>query len=290
MNNILLKARAKINVGLDIADKRADGYHELRTVMQTVGLHDTVFIKKIDRKAIKLVTNLRWLPTDERNIVYRAVDFLIEKYNIDGGVFIEITKNIPVAAGLGGGSSNCAAALVGMRNLFGLPVTNAELMTLGRQFGADVPYCLMRGTALAEGIGERLKRLSPHPDAYVLLAKPPVSISTPELFGRFELTPETFHPDIDTVIQGIRDRSLTAIADALGNTLEDVTASICPAVPKLKRIMLENSALAAQMSGTGPTVFGYFHSRAGMRAAENAIARQMPEVKDVFLTYIYNPL
>lgn len=288
MVSISLKARAKINVGLDVVGRRPDGYHELRTVMQSLGLYDTVFIKKTARPGLKLVTNLKWLPTDERNLVWRAANYMMTEYKIDGGVFIELTKHIPVSAGLGGGSSDCASALTGMRNLFGLPVTNAELVELSARFGADVPYCMAGGTVLAEGSGERLHRLPPHPQAYVLLAKPPVGVSTAAVFGKLELTPDTPHPDIDAIVRGIRGKSLSDIAAALGNTLETVTADICPTVRELKRVMLENSALAAQMSGSGPTVFGYYQDRAGMRAAADAIARELPEVKDVHGTYIYN--
>lgn len=288
MLSVLLKARAKINVGLDVVGKRADGYHELRTVMQTLGLHDTVFIKKIDKPILKLVTNLKWLPTDERNLVYRAARCLIDEYKIDSGVFIELVKNIPVCAGLGGGSSDCAATLVGMRNLFNLPLSNSDLLELAGGFGADVPYCILRGTALAEGSGELLHRLPPHPHAYVLLAKPPESISTADVFGRLELTPATLHPDIDAVVYGIRGKSIGAVSAALGNTLEGVTTVICPTVAELKRIMLDNGALAAQMSGSGPTVFGYFTDRAGMQAAAAVLARKLPQVRG-YCTYIYNP-
>lgn len=288
--SITLKARAKINVGLDVVCKRADGYHELRTVMQTVGLYDNVFIKKIDKHKLKLVTNLKWMPIGDRNLVYRAAAFLMEEFNIESGVFIGLIKNIPVSAGLGGGSSDCAATLVGMRNLFRLPLSNSMLVELARKFGADVPYCVMRGTALAEGTGERLRPLPPHPNVYVLLAKPPVSISTAEIFGKLELASETIHPDIGAIVRGLCSGSIMTIASELGNTLERVTAEICPYVPKLKQIMLDNSALAAQMSGSGPTVFGYFRDRKSMNAASDALAREMPEVKEVYRTYIYNPV
>ena len=187
MDDIKLRARAKINITLDAIRKMENGYHELEMIMQTVNLCDNLHIKKTDTGKVELKSNLVWLPCDSRNLVYRAAEYMRETYNIKEGIEIELVKNIPVAAGLAGGSSDCAATLVGINNLFRLNVSQEELMKIGKSFGADVPYCILRGTALAEGIGEKLTVLPNFPNCYVLLAKPPISVSTASVFGALDL-------------------------------------------------------------------------------------------------------
>ena len=187
MDDIKLRARAKINITLDAIRKMENGYHELEMIMQTVNLCDNLHIKKTNTGKVELKSNLVWLPCDSRNLVYRAAEYMRETYNIKEGIEIELVKNIPVAAGLAGGSSDCAATLVGINNLFRLNISQEELMKIGKSFGADVPYCILRGTALAEGIGEKLTVLPNFPNCYVLLAKPPISVSTASVFGALDL-------------------------------------------------------------------------------------------------------
>ncbi len=289
MDYIYLKARAKINVALDVLGKRDDGYHEMRMVMQSLRLSDTVFIKRIEKNSLKLSCNLKWLPLNEKNIAYAAARLMMDEYHLPGGVFIELNKEIPVAAGLAGGSSDCAAVLYGLRKIFDLPITDAGLMTIGARLGADVPYCLMRGTALAEGIGDRLSALPPHPLVYVLLAKPPVSVSTAAVFSQLDVSEIRQRPDIDKMKADLKKGDIKAIADGMVNVLEPVTASQHEIIYRLKAIMLENSALGAVMSGSGPTVFGYFVNRADAQNAINSIRRSEPAVKEIYLTQTYNP-
>ena len=183
MNELKLKAMAKINLGLDVLRKREDGYHDLRMVMQSIYLYDQITLTVKEEPGITVVTNLSYLPTNEDNLVYRAAKLLMEEFGITKGLEIELKKYIPVAAGLAGGSSDAAAVLVGVNRVFGLGLSKEDLMQRGVKIGADVPYCIMRGTALAEGIGEQLTRLPDAPDTHVLIAKPPIHDSTGFVYG-----------------------------------------------------------------------------------------------------------
>lgn len=178
MKEIRMKALAKINLGLDVVKKREDGYHEVRMIMQTVKLYDQIDIHKMDKPGIRLKTNLQYLPVDENNLAYRAARLLIEEFGIPKGVSIRLRKVIPIAAGMAGGSSDAAAVLVGLNRIFQLGLTKQELMERSVKLGADVPYCILRGTALAEGIGEKLTRLPAMPKCHVLIAKPGIHVST----------------------------------------------------------------------------------------------------------------
>ena len=183
MKEIRLKARAKINLTLDVTGKREDGYHLLQTIMQTVALYDGIYMKKMEKPEIKLKTNLHWLPTDERNLAWKAANLMRETYGIEEGVFIEIDKRIPVAAGLAGGSTDCAAVLVGMNRLFDLHLSQKKLEELAGRLGSDIPYCVRRGTVLCEGVGEIMTDVEhPCPDCHVVLAKLPVSVSTVSVY------------------------------------------------------------------------------------------------------------
>jgi 4-diphosphocytidyl-2-C-methyl-D-erythritol kinase len=287
MEQITVKARAKINVALDVVGKRADGYHELKTVMQTLYLHDVVTIKKVRKENyLKLSCSKDWLPTDERNLAYRAADYMLKTYGLDSGVYIELEKNIPVAAGLAGGSSDCAAVLVGMRNLYNLPLSLNDLAETGVRFGADVPYCVKRGTMLAEGIGERLTRLPPFPDAHVLLVKPPVSVSTAEVFGEYVL--ENRRIEFDGLLKFIAEKNLCGICSMMENALESVTARKFGIITDIKETMAQNGALGCLMSGSGPTVFGLFDGTEDVRKAANAVRARFPEIKDIIPTRIFN--
>ncbi len=271
MDSINLRAYAKINLGLDVVGRRDDGYHLVSMVMQSVRLFDKLTITKSDEEGIRLTTNLDFLPVNDNNLVVKAARLLMEEYNVKEGVDIYLEKHIPVAAGMAGGSSDCAAALYGINRLFNLNLSNKELMDRGVTLGADVPYCIMRGTALSEGIGEKLKRLSPMPDCYIVIAKPPVSVSTGYVYEHIDNEGIDAHPDISGIIKGLDDGDLHAIANRLGNVLEKVTVNMHPEIDELKRMMKNKGALNSLMSGSGPTVFGLFDDKDKADAANKTI-------------------
>lgn len=282
-----IKARAKINLALDVTGKRNDGYHDMRMVMQTLELYDEVTLEKKLQTGLTLRTNLSWLPTNEKNLVYKAVQLLMEQYGIQDGISVYLKKTIPVGAGLAGGSSDCAAALKGMRELFSLPMTDEELYATGATLGSDVPFCLMGGTALAWGRGEKLQPLTPHPSVYVVLAKPPVSVSTGAVFSKLRLDAIEARPDIDAMTASIERQEPSGIAAHFCNVLETVTEHDHPLITKLKESLLESGALGALMTGSGPTVFGYFLEEEQGLCAINRIKEKYPQVSELFLTKIY---
>lgn len=287
MDFLKLNARAKINITLDVLRRREDGYHDLSMIMQTINLCDNIFIKKTDTGIIELTSNLSWMPCDERNLIYQAAKVLKDKYDIKEGIYIELTKNIPVAAGLAGGSSDCAATLIGIRNLFKLPITNEELMVIGKKLGADVPYCIMRGTALAEGIGEKLTPLPPFPNCYVLICKPPINVSTATVFGALDLNKVEKRPDNEKVIELIKNKDLKGICDNMCNVLENVTIANYPIVEDIKKAMIEHKAVGSMMSGSGPTVFGFYNDYDTALGALKEIRHKF-KIKEVYVTTIYN--
>ena len=287
MNQIELKALAKINLGLDVLGRRENGYHDVRMVMQSVYLYDEVRIEKTEAPGITLAANLTFLPTGEGNIAYKAAQLLTEEFEIGEGVKITLNKHIPVAAGLAGGSSNAAAVLFGMNRMFRLGLTREELMARGVRLGADVPYCIMRGTVLAEGIGEELSVLPAMPKCTVLIAKPPVSVSTKVVYEALDAKEIVEHPDIDGIIDGLEKHSLKQVAACMGNVLEDVTIPMHPVIEQIKGEMKEAGALNAMMSGSGPTVFGLFESRAAAREAQRRI-REKSLTRQVYVTSIHS--
>lgn len=262
MNSIHCKAYAKINLGLDVVRRRDDGYHEVRMIMQTIHLYDKLNIKKAEtprgKKEIYLKTNLPFLPVNENNLVYKAVKLLKDEFQIAAPVTIYLDKHIPVAAGMAGGSTDCAAALKAMNSLFDLGLTTEELMERGVKLGADVPYCILGGTALSEGIGELLTPLPPMPACKVLVVKPSMYVSTKTVYENLNLPGLTSHPDIDGMIKAIEQNNLYQVAQRLENVLESVTLKEYPVLNEIKAIMKNNGALGALMSGSGPTVFGLF--------------------------------
>lgn len=286
-NTLTLKALAKINLGLDVLGKRDNGYHDVRMVMQTIYLYDNVTLTKTEEPGIYLETNLSYLPVDEKNIAYKAAKLLIDEFQIKKGVSIKLDKHIPVAAGLAGGSSNAAAVLVGMNRLFRLGLSQEELMERGVSLGADVPYCVMRGTALAEGIGEDLSALMPMPKCYVLIAKPPISVSTKMVYEALDAKEIVEHPDIDGVLEGLSKQDLTKVASSMGNVLESVTIEKYPIIADIKTAMKEAGALNAMMSGSGPTVFGIFDDRKTAKEAWYKL-RNMKGAKQVYLANVHN--
>ncbi len=289
MDKIQLKALAKINLGLDVLRRREDGYHEVKMIMQTISLCDELELRKRKQPGIQVRTNLHYLPTNENNLVYKAAQLLMEEFQIGDGIAIQLQKRIPVAAGMAGGSSDAAAVLWGMNQMYGLGLSRKGLMERGVRLGADVPYCVLRGTALAEGIGERLRTLPPMPKCYILLAKPGSSVSTRFVYENLhanDLKPEQ-HPDVDAMIEAMKEKDLGLLTARMGNVLELVTVPAHPVIEEIKRYMLEAGALGAMMSGSGPTVFGIFDTQAKARKAYHAM-RAGRLAKQLYLTVPYN--
>ena len=258
MREIKLKARAKINLGLDVVRKREDGYHEVRMIMQMINLYDKITMRRITESEIRVTTNLPYLPVNEDNLVYRAAKLLMDEFQVTEGVEIELQKYIPVAAGMAGGSSDAAAVMVGINRIFHLGLTKKQLMERGVKIGADVPFCIMRGTALAEGIGEVLTPLPAMPHCSLVIAKPKIHVSTKFVYGNLKANELKEHPDIDGQVQALREGSLEQIVAKMGNVLETVTVPAYPVIDEIKKTMLKNDAMGAMMSGSGPTVFGVF--------------------------------
>jgi 4-diphosphocytidyl-2-C-methyl-D-erythritol kinase len=286
-NDISLKALAKINLGLDVVRRREDGYHEVRMIMQTIQLYDRLDIKRTQEPGIQIQTNLSFLPVNENNLIYKAAKLLMDEFSITDGVSVKLDKRIPVAAGMAGGSTDAAAMLIGVNRLFSLGLTKRELMERGVQIGADVPYCIMRGTALAEGIGEALSPLPPMVKCPVLVAKPSISVSTKFVYQNLKLDDTTIHPDIDRLIDDIKAKNLHDIAAHMGNVLETVTIPNYPVIDEIKKHMLSNGALGAMMSGSGPTVFGLFDDEDTAKKAYKAM-RSSHLARQVYLTSVYN--
>lgn len=282
-----LKALAKINLGLDVLGKREDGYHNVRMVMQSIYLYDNVRIQQKRAPGIELVSNLYYLPTDSGNIAYKAAQMLMEEFGLPGGIRITLEKHIPVAAGMAGGSSNAAAVLFGMNRLYGLGLSQQELMERGVRLGADVPYCIMRGTVLAEGIGEKLTILPSMPKCAVLIAKPPISVSTKVVYEALDSMEIIRHPDIDGLLLALEKGSLKDAAACMGNVLEDVTITRYPVINDIKQEMIDAGALNAMMSGSGPTVFGLFENKMLAREAQERI-RKKGFAKQSYVTNIHS--
>lgn len=258
MREIKKKAFAKINLGLDIIRRREDGYHEVRMIMQTIQLCDQVCVRETKSKTIKGKSNIPWLPVNEKNLVYKAARLLLDEFQIDRGVWIDLQKKIPMAAGLAGGSSDAAAVMMAVNELFSLGLSKEELMERAVKIGADVPYCIMGGTALAEGIGEKLTCLPEAPKCYVLLVKPDIDVSTKFVYTNLKANELKHHPDIEAQIHALEQGDLKLLALKMENVLETVTVTACPVIEQIKQKMIQLGAVNAMMSGSGPTVFGLF--------------------------------
>lgn len=282
-----LQAFAKINLGLDVLGKREDGYHEVRMIMQTIRMYDQLVMRKSVEPGIHLTTNKKYIPVDENNLVWRAAKLMMDTCGIIEGVSIHLHKVIPVAAGMAGGSSDAAATLVGMNRLFHCGLSKEKLMELGVQIGADVPYCVLRGTALAEGIGEKLTVLPPMPDCWILIGKPGISVSTKYVYTTLDLNTDTVHPDIDGMKKALEDGNLYGITERMGNVLQDVTIPAYPEVERIKEQMKTLGAVNAMMSGSGPTVFGIFDNE---EKAQEACQKlwESGSCQQVFLTVPFN--
>lgn len=285
---IQLKAMAKINLGLDVLRKRPDGYHEVRMIMQTVDLYDSIELKEIEngKGDIDLKTNLPYLPANENNLVFRAAKLLMDEFAITHSLQIRLEKHIPVAAGMAGGSSDAAAVLVGLNRMFGLGLTKSELAERGVTLGADIPYCIMRKTALSEGIGEILTPLPSVPACKVLIAKPGINVSTKFVYENLHADTIEEHPDIDGMICAIKEKDLKKIAQKMGNVLERVTIPAYPEIGTLKMLMKEHGALNAMMSGSGPTVFGLFDDAQTAKTAYEAV-KNSGLAKQLFLRNLF---
>ena len=283
MDKMELKALGKINLGLDVQGRRENGYHDVRMVMQTVYLYDQIRIEKTKKPGIELSTNLFYLPVNENNLAYQAADLLMKEFDVKEGVKITLDKHIPVAAGMAGGSSNAAAVLFGINRMFSLGLSQKELMERGVTLGADVPYCVMRGTVLAEGIGEILTPLPACPKCHVLIAKPPINVSTKFVYTNLRANELTCHPDIDGQIRALQDGDLEAVCKKMGNVLETVTIPAYPIIQTIKDKMMQCGAVNAMMSGSGPTVFGIFNEREqAEKAAE--LLREEDKIRQMFVT------
>ena len=258
MRELKLKAKAKINLGLDVVRKREDGYHEVRMIMQMINLYDKITLRKKTEPSITVTANLSYLPVNEDNLVYRAAKLLMDEFQVDGGLEIELQKYIPVAAGIAGGSTDAAAVMVGVNRIFQLGLNKKQLMERGVKIGADVPFCIMRGTALAEGIGEELTPLPAMPHCSLVIAKPKIHVSTKFVYGNLKVGELTEHPDIDGQVQALRENNLEQLVTRMGNVLETVTIPAYPVIDEIKHTMMKYGAMGAMMSGSGPTVFGIF--------------------------------
>lgn len=271
MDSLSLQANAKINLGLDVLRRREDGYHEVKMVMQTVGICDRLDFMKLSENSIRVSTNKEELPCDEHNLIYKAAKLMKETYGIAEGVSIKLEKNIPIAAGMAGGSTDAAATIHGMDRLFELGLSLEEKQKLGVKIGADVPYCLMGGTALSEGIGEVLTALPAVPEAFLVVAKPDINVSTKFVYENLHADSLTEHPDIDGMVESIRRGDLKGITDRMENVLETVTVKNYPVIEEMKEFLKEHGAMNALMSGSGPTVFGIFEKEETARAAYEAM-------------------
>lgn len=275
-----IKAYAKINIALDVVGKRDDGYHLLKMIMQTVDLYDVIEIIKTDLD-IKLNCNKPYVPTDERNLAYKAAKLFKETYNIEDGVSINLIKNIPVSAGMAGGSTDAAGVLKLMNKIFNINASDEELMALGLKLGADVPYCINGGTALCEGIGEKITQLKSFKDKIVVIVKPPFGVSTKEVYKDFDLSKVIFHPRTEDIMKAMENDDIHFVANNMKNLLENVTLRKHRVILNIKELMKYYDALGTMMSGSGPTVFAFFDD---MLKAQVCYDEMKKKYKDVFLS------
>ncbi len=288
MEKIELKAYGKINLGLDVLEKRPDGYHNLEMIMQTVGVYDDVIIRKIPEKdRIVVKTDTMVLDNEKGNLAYMAAKMLMEEKDIHEGVEIELHKRIPIAGGMAGGSADCAATLKGINEMFNLGFDREALMERGVKLGADVPYCILGGTALAEGIGEKLTPLPAPPQCPVIIAKPPVSVSTAFVYGNIRPKEIEKHPDTKGLMEAIKNRNLEQLAKLLYNVMEDVTIPEYPIIDTIKKQLMADGAIGSIMSGSGPTVFALFQDMETAQKAYNHL-EELSLTEQLYLTEFVN--
>ena len=277
---MLIKAYAKINLSLDVVGKREDGYHFLKMIMQNIDLYDVIKLEEIAR-GINLECDKLYVPTDERNIAYKAAELFIKKYDLASGIKINIIKNIPVSAGLAGGSTDAAAVLLGMRDMFKPELSDGELMELGVRIGADIPYCIAGGTALCEGIGEKITRLNSFKDNILIVVKPPFGVSTREVYQKLDIKKIKIHPSTEALIQAIKEENLKFICENMKNVLENVTLRKHSVIRRIKKEMTDLGAMGTLMSGSGPTVFAFFED---MLQAQRCYDYMKTKYKDTYIT------
>lgn len=265
------KAPAKINLSLDVLHKREDGYHEVEMIMTMVDLADRIEMQELPRDTIIISSQAGYIPLDEKNLAFQAARLIKDKYEVKQGVYIHLDKKIPVAAGLAGGSSDAAAALRGLNRLWKLDIPEQELQKLGAQLGSDVPFCIRGGTAVARGRGERLEPIESPPQCWVVLAKPPINVSTSEIYGKLAAKEIKHHPSTSAILETIRDKDFDRLCDSLGNVLEEVTLDLYPEVRHLKECMQRLGADGVLMSGSGPTVFGLVSKEAKVPRIYNGL-------------------
>lgn len=286
MRQINLKSRAKINLSLDVMGKRPDGYHEVEMIMQQIDLYDNIWLRERDDQEIKIFTNCEYIPSNPSNIAYKAADKLRKELSISKGINIYIDKRIPVAAGLAGGSSNAAAVLQGLNTLWNLGLSKKELMDIGATIGADVPFCILGGTALAQGIGEKLTPIdSGIRNTWFVLAKPPISVSTGEVYGQLDLSKIVNRPNTKELIDAIVEGNLYSVSENMRNVLETITEAKYSAISEIKRKMMEYNALGAMMSGSGPTVFAIYKN---YERAKSAYEHLSLFYKQSYMVQAYN--
>lgn len=277
-----LNAYAKINLCLDVVGRLENGYHQVRMIMQTVGIHDTLTFARTTGE-IKITSDAGEIPLGEDNLIYKAASLMREKFQIAGGVSVHLEKRIPVAAGMAGGSADAACTMKAMNLLYDLGLSEEELCALGVKIGADVPYCIMGGTALSEGIGEVLTKLPPMPECVLLVAKPELGVSTKEVYERIDRHEITCHPDVDGMQKAIAESDLNGVVKRLANVLATVTEEMHPIVQKIREVMLSQGAFGSLMSGSGPSTFGIFENEEKARAAGERI-RELGLAKRIFVT------
>ncbi|CEI74236.1 MULTISPECIES: 4-(cytidine 5'-diphospho)-2-C-methyl-D-erythritol kinase [Romboutsia] len=279
MNSIELKSRAKINLSIDVLGKRDDGYHLVEMIMQTIDLYDVIKIKQLDTNDVVIKSNSSHIPLDNDNIVYKAIELLRQRFNINKGIEVFIEKNIPVAAGMAGGSSNAAAVLVGLNKLWKLNLTEQELQELGLKLGADVPYCISGKTALAEGIGEKLSYIKGLPkNISILICKPNLFVSTKDVYQGLDLNNIENRPNNKLLIECLEKGDIDSLSKNMSNVLENVTSKIHKEINEIEEIMMANSALGSMMSGSGPTVFGLFDKSENALKCKDILLQQYSQV------------
>lgn len=285
MKTLTRNAYAKVNLALDVLRRREDGYHDVCMIMQNLSLYDTLTftVEEADTLTITLACDKAFVSCDARNLIYKAIALMGETYHLTGHVHVELVKRIPVEAGMAGGSTDCAAAFHAMRELYGLDVSDQELMKLGVKLGADVPYCIMAKTALSEGIGEVLTEVAPLPDCFVVVAKPTISVSTKMVYENLHANELQHHPDVAGMVDALKQGDLSGVASRMENVLETVTTKLYPQIEEIKQTMKESGAENAIMSGSGPTVFGLYTEKATAEQAAEKI-RQQYGLSEVYVT------
>ncbi|MEG2018093.1 MAG: 4-(cytidine 5'-diphospho)-2-C-methyl-D-erythritol kinase [Clostridium sp.] len=275
-----VKAYGKINIALDVIGKREDGYHLLRMIMQTVNIYDELEFEK-GEQGIKITSNKSFVPTDNRNLVYKAIELFCNTYDVEKAISVHIEKNIPVEAGMAGGSTDAAAALKAMRDLYRSEISDEELVEIGVKIGADVPYCIKGGTALCEGIGEIITELKPFKDKLLVVVKPNFGVSTIATYKGFKLSEVKQHPKVDELVGAMNRDDLKYVADNMMNLLELVTLKEHEEISRIKEFMCAEGALGSMMSGSGPTVFGFFDNE---EKANKCAEKLKDKYKEVFVT------